>query len=300
MQLRQTREHHRDGRTARRGSVLIEFAFIAFAFYLLFAGTIELGRMVTMSQTVQNAARVGARELALIPLPPTWTFDQAISSEEARTRIYDPYLLAIDVSSAAATPDTTAWPLVNQMLVPLMVRTRIGNQTFWHVPGAVLRETGGNRYTVGVPRITGRDENGVETVTWLPVLEEIRQTPGDVNTGTFSLASPCAERGLVSIRINVPYQATTLTAYRVVEPGGPMTPIQANDGAVLANNEAPGGTPIGTLPGDPEAGTIDPQNTYSGAYGLGNFYALGEDGPVRPFRRLISAQAMFRREVYGQ
>lgn len=287
-------------RNARRGSVMIEFAFIAFAFYLLFAGTIELGRMVTMSQTIQNAARVGAREMALIPLPPTWTFDQALASEEVRTRIYDPYLLAVDVSTAVASPDTTAWPLVNQMLVPLMVRTRIGEQTFWHVPGAVLRENGGSRYTVGVPRITGRDADGVETVTWLPVLEEIRQTPGDPSTGTYSLTSPCAERGLVSIRINVPYQATTLTAYRVVDGAGSMTPIQANDGAVLASNAAPGGTPIGVAPSGPdEEGSVDSENTYSGAYGLGSFYAMGT-GPVRPFRRLISAQAMFRREVYGQ
>lgn len=296
-------DRHEGRRNPRRGSVLIEFAFIAFAFYLLFAGTIELGRMVTTSQIAQNAARVAARELALVPLPPTLNFDQALATSEVRSRIYDPYLLAIDVTSGAGTPNTAAWPVVNQMLVPLMVRTKIGTRTFWHVPGAVLQESGGNRYTVGVPRIVGRDANGVEQVEWLPVLEEIRQTPGNPATGPFSLTATTPERGLVAVRINVPYQATTLTAYRVVNGVGTMTPIQANDGGVtLAAGSAgpPGGTVIGQAPGTPVEGSVDSQNTYSGPYGLGQFYAMGEAGPVRPFRRLISSQAMFRREVYGQ
>ena len=35
---------------------------------------------------------------------------------------------------------------------------------------------------------------------------------------------------------------------------------------------------------------------YSGTYGLGTQYVLGRE--VRPFRRLIAAQAIFRREVF--
>jgi len=283
----------------RSGAVLIEFAFIAFAFYLLFAGTIELGRMLTISQAIQNAARVGAREMGLIALPPTMTFDQALQDPRVRARIYDPYLLAIDVTSAGE-PVTSDWPLVNQMLVPVMVRSRIGDRTFMHFPGAVLAETNGNRYTVGIPKITGRDANGTEQVTWLPVLEEVRTSTG---AGPFSLAANngSGERGLVAIRINCAYQATTLTAYRVVGGQPTMTPIQANDGGVQATGEAPGGTPIGTAPTPPITGpdSVDSNNLYSGPYGLGQFYAMGTGStPVRPYRRLIAAQSMFRREVY--
>lgn len=284
----------------RKGSVLIEFAFIAFAFYLLFAGTIELGRMLTISQAIQNAARVGARELGLIALPPTMTFDQALQDPQVRARIYDPYLLAIDVTSGSE-PQTANWPVVNQMLLPIMVRSRIGTRTFLHFPGAVLAETNGSRYTVGVPKITGRDANGVEQVTWLPVLEEVRASNG---AGPFSLAANAGgERGLVAIRINCAYQATTLTAYRVVGGQPTMSPVEANDGGVSASGTPPGGTPIGTAPTPPATGpdSVDSSNLYSGPYGLGQFYAMGTGNtPVRPYRRLISAQSMFRREVYSQ
>ena len=40
----------------------------------------------------------------------------------------------------------------------------------------------------------------------------------------------------------------------------------------------------------------DGTGPYSGAYGLGEHLALGQS--LRPFRRLISAQAIFRREVF--
>jgi hypothetical protein len=42
--------------------------------YLLLAGTLELGPHDHDVANDQNAARVGARELAMVPLPPTATF----------------------------------------------------------------------------------------------------------------------------------------------------------------------------------------------------------------------------------
>ena len=80
-----------------------------------------------------------------------------------------------------------------------------------------------------------------------------------------------------------------LSGYRQA-PQGPLAPnvnyrIQANDGGVAQTNAAPGG-----LIGGSEAGP------YAGAYGLGKMYSHAEE--VRPFRRLLSAQAIFRREVF--
>ena len=50
---------------------------------------------------------------------------------------------------------------------------------------------------------------------------------------------------------------------------------------------APPGAPVG----DPDA-----VGTYAGRFGLGKQLAFGKS--VRPFRRLLSAQAIYRREVF--
>jgi hypothetical protein len=283
----------------RAGSMMVEFAFICLAFYLLLAGTLELGRMITVSQAVQNAARVGARELALVPLPPTATFQQALSTPQVRTTIYNPYLLALDVGGGM--PNTDAWPLINRMLLPIMIRDRMdlggGMTDVLHFPGAVLRDTTNGQLTVAVPNVISRDTEGIETIRWLPVLEEVVSNPNDPNSGPFSLASTGPERGLVALRINCPYQASTMTAYRVVGGGPSMLPVHANDGAVTQVNAAPGALLGGA--GDPD--DLGYAAAYSGPYGLGKMYAMGEgNGGVRPFRRLISQQSIFRREVFGQ
>jgi hypothetical protein len=289
-------------RRAAAGSVLVEFAFIALAFYLLFAGTLELGRLITVSQAIQNAARVGARELALVALPPTSTFREALDNPVVQARIYDPRLLAMNVTNGE--PDTASWPVVNRMLYPVMLRSRVGGNTFLHYPGAVLQLPSGG-YTVGVPQVVSRDANGTETIRWLPVVEEVRSDPNDLNSGPFSLASTGPERGLVALRINCPYQATTLSAYKV-EGTGPSgqpqnTPILANDAGVAVQGAAPdNGTTVAIQPatsGDPDDPNTGGFNV--GPYGLGQMI-VGAGPPVRPFRRVISAQSLFRREVFAQ
>lgn len=287
--MKTLRVHGRQrARTIRTGSVLVEFAFIALAFYLLFAGTLELGRMITISQAIQNAARVGARELALIPLPPTATFQQALNDPQVLARIYDPAKLAFDVSSTEPDPDT--WPIINRMLLPVMVRTQIGSQKFLHFPGAVLSTATG--YTVGVPKIISQASDGATVIRWLPVVEEVVPDPNNPLSAPFSLASTGLERGLVALRINCPYQAVALTAYKVegVGPAQHQEPVLATGSVSAAGGSTPpgGGTPIGTASDD---------GVYAGPYGLGRFYVLG-DKVVRPFSRLITSQSLFRREVY--
>jgi hypothetical protein len=185
-----------------------------------------------------------------------------------------------------------------------MLRSRVAGGTFLHYPGAVLSLPGGG-YTVGVPKITFNSGSGSEEMRWLPVLEEVRSDPNDPGSGPFSLASTGPERGLVALRINCPYQATTLTAYRVIggQPGNApqLTPVLANDGLQPANAAPQGGTPVAIEPapsGDP-SGEANTGGFNVGPYGLGKMY-VGAGPPVRPFRRLISAQSLFRREVYAQ
>lgn len=278
------------------GSVLVEFAFISLAFYLLFAGTLELGRMIIVSQAIQNAARVGARELALVALPPTATFQEALDHPDVIARIYNPRLLAIDIGVSQADPNTNSWPIINRMLAPVMIHSRVAGSNFLHFPGAVLRLPDGS-FTVGVPKVISTDSGGATTVRWLPVLEEVRAEPDVPESGPFSLASTGPERGLVALRINCPYQATTLTAYRTVGTGPNALNEPVLAGPVDAVNAAPeGGSPIDIQPasGNPLDGGFN-----VGTYGLGEMYVGG--GPaVRPFRRLISTQSIFRREVFAQ
>jgi hypothetical protein len=143
----------------------------------------------------------------------------------------------------------------------------------------------------------------------VPVLEEVRASADAAcpARGPFSLlyipandacgplaADPLPDRGLASVRINYPFQATTLTAYQAVpptatEPFPPnvSAPVLASEGDVIALNDPPGG-----LLGD--NGETGP---YAGPHGLGRYYALAGK-VVRPFRRVVSVQAIYRREVF--
>jgi hypothetical protein len=171
-------------------------------------------------------------------------------------------------------------------------------------PGGQAAPTG---LTVGIPLVESRDAIGVEAIRWVPVVEEIRaaQDADCPSRGPFSLvylanedicgpldADPLLDRGLAAVRINYPYQAATLSGYRSSVPNAvdPMPPnlgsfIVANDGGVQELNPAPGGLL--------DDGAIGP---YSGPYGLGRQFALA-GRTLRPYRKLISAQAIYRREV---
>lgn len=284
-------------RSRERGAVLVEFAFIALLMYLLMAVTIDFGRLFFSAQALQDAARSGARELSVIPLPPAMTFDAALQDPQVRARVFQPEHLVVDLDNLpnGATTLTEFFdglPVLNKMLRPLMIFERVGDRRLLRYPGALLdAPTTPSGFTVGIPFVQARDGNGVETIRWVPVLEEIRN-PNFPTESPFSMATPAGmpERGLVSIRINFPYQASMLSGYRPVA-GDPTAPnianrIQASDAGVVAENAAPGGLRADTG----EAGP------YAGTYGLGKMFALGEE--VRPFRKLLSAQVIFRREVF--
>lgn len=299
--------------------MLVEFALITFAFYLLFAGTFEMGRMVFSGQILQNAARVGARELALIPLPATYTFDKALgvnppylllsspdqaNADAVRASVYDITLLAVNVSSFADDASfqsfVATWPPLNRMLLPLMIREEIGGATILRYPGALVDVTSfgsdptGDTRIVMVPIVTQRGAEGAEVIEWHHVVEEIRATPNDPTTGPFSMipSPPQTQQGLVALRINFPFQAASMTAFQTTVPGDPIfnNPVLANDGAVTVDDSGSGTT----LPGSLSPGSAE--GTYAGLYGLGKQYALSKE--VRPFRRSLTAQSIFRREVF--
>ncbi len=305
--------------------MLVEFALIVIAFYLLFAGTFEIGRMVFSAQILQNAARVGARELALIPLPATYTFDKALGINPAyddlsapdkdnvnsvRRLVYDPGLLAVDVSSypdeASYQEFLASWPPLNRMLLPLMLREDVGGVPYLRYPGALVRAANfgppadptwpADTLIVMVPVVTRRGDGGAEFIEWHHVVEEIRASAAVAATGPFSMIPtlPQVQQGLVALRINFPFQAGTLTAFQSQSPGDPIMndPVLADDDAVTVDTAGAGAT----LPGELVSASASDEGTYGGRYGLGKHYALAKE--VRPFRRTLTAQSIFRREVF--
>ncbi|MCU0725519.1 MAG: pilus assembly protein [Planctomycetes bacterium] len=274
------------------GAVLLEFAILALVFYLLLATLISFGHLFFTAQAVQDGARLGALELARTPLPAEYTFDQALASSIVRQRIYDPGLLVVDLDNIPGGVTLDEYfrnaPVLNQALWPVMVVQRIGGRRLLHYPGALLEDpstpTG---LRVAIPVVRGRDADGVETISWVEPVEEIRADP---EVSPFRLNAAGTQQGIVALRVNYPYQSAALSGFREAA-GGPFEPnaarpIEADPGAVTQ------------LPGDvrsvrADTGDVGP---YAGPYGLGRLKALGKD--VRPFRRLLSAQAVFRREVF--
>lgn len=289
-------------RPRERGAVLVEFVLVVLVLVFLLTGIVELGRLVFTAQVVQDAARVAARELALVSLPAEATFEDALADPVVRSRVYDAGLLVIDLDAFASDEEFDSFlatlPAVNQALRPAMIFENVTiddvPRRLLRYPGALVRdEAAAFGLSVTIPRVTSRDETGVETIRFVPVLAEVRPDPNDPASGPFSLVSPDPRRGLAVVRINYPYQAAGLSGARESDEG-PFEPnldrvIDAADDAVAALNEPPQG--VDALAGDPTA--VGP---YSGTYGLGRQLALGRE--VRPFRKLVSGQAVYRREVF--
>lgn len=276
---------------------------MALVLYLLIVVTIDIGRMVYTAQILQDAARVAARELSVTPLPADLTLDDALARLDVRARVFDPALLVIDLDAYPTQADLDAFlgslPVVNKSLRPLMIYDRVdvagATRNLLRYPGALLADAGSpTGFTVGIPRVASRDATGTETIEWLPVISEVRPDQADPTSGPFSvtdLGAARVQRGLVALAINYPFQAAATSSFRA-NPGGPTEPNlafpnEANDAGVAQLDAPPQGT-VQALDS-----TTSP---YSGPFGLGKQLALARE--VRPFRRLLSAQSLFRREVF--
>ena len=290
----------------RRGQALVEFAIVSFVLYFLFAGILTFGHLLYCAQSLQPAADVAAGELARIPLPATASLYDVLYSSDAtyaqvRTQVFDPQYLRVNLNSIPAGMQLTdwvkTWPVVNQMLFPLMIIDYVdtsgsgtAHERFLWYPGAIAGTDSSGRAMYCIAPVTGRQANGAENIEWVPVIEQAEQ-PDTSGLDAFNVAS--TYRGLVALRINYAYQSAVMSAYRPQttwppEPTGSAIPAKDGSVAVVSN-------PIGFTPTmGAETGSLD--STYNGQYGLGSQQAWLTT--VRPFRRAISAQAVARREVF--
>jgi hypothetical protein len=225
-------------------------------------------------------------------------------------------------------------PPVNKLLLPLMfVDSAQGSGNtgqaipLLRFPGAlVTSDTAPSGYTVKVPVIVARATTadprthstmsllGAETIVWHNVIEAIpfSGNSGASNTGpldVFSVTSGSSGEpagGLAAVRVNYPFQAATMVSYPsnsnqpFVNQQDPTTfrVLNANTAddthvsAMDPNGFLNGGTPVA-----PSSQPGFYSGPYGGTYGLGTLGAV--DLQVRPFRKTITCQAIYRREVFG-
>lgn len=288
---------------ARRGAVLVEFALVGLAFYLLVAAIVTFGMLINTAQVAQDAARLAARELSLTQLPAAYNFDQAMATAVVRSTIFSPDALVVDLDNipGGVSLDTyiASMPDVNRALRPLMIYDEVqtsggGLRRLLRIPGAlIVSPTAPSGLTVAIPRVQSVNAQGHETIEWLPVVEEVRTNRANPATGPFSVTSAAPVAGVAAIRINIPSQSSAMGSFITQSPTYAPNmdhPVLADDAGVTATNAAPG-----TLYGTPSTtgfGAVD------GPYGLGHVEALGKK--IRPFRRVVTAQAFFRREVFSE
>jgi len=283
--------------------VLVEFAIIALVLYLLLAVTIEFGRIMYSAQATQQAADVGARELSKTPLPAGMTFEEALAHETVRNQVYSEDYLVLNLteleSQLQAGETVTEYlarknaPVVNRMLLPIMIVDHIDDTTtLLRYPGRLVRnpyphasaviypnaEANSGHWYVEIP-LVAIAADGTETLgPTVQVFEEVKPTGQPEGPFRVNAASvPEWQRGMVALRINYPYQAAAMVAY----------PPQANDPPEPNVNRE--------VVADPDA--ADPRfGPNAGTDGLGRLTATGKE--VRPYRKVLTAQAFARREVF--
>jgi len=279
---------------ARRGQSLVEFALVSLVVYLMLAAILTFGHLLFVSQGVQQAADLAAREISRSPLPADDFSLTEVLQENANTnadlaefrdQIYDEHYLVLNLDTlhgyASLEALISQLPLVNQQLTSLMIRDEVGGITVLRYPGAVLvdsstgddpTEPSPSGYLVQIPLVT-YDGAGAEIINLVPVVE-----PTSVAAdGAFQLSS--ADRGVVALRINYPYQSASMSNF-LHDESHPDYPYEPTIGRPIEADEDVG---------------IE-RGIHAGEHGLGVQQAFGKR--VRPFRKVVSAQAVYRRELF--
>ncbi|MCG8590359.1 MAG: pilus assembly protein [Proteobacteria bacterium] len=301
------------------GALMVEFALVSAVLLLLLGALFDFGRVFFVAQQGQRSVHFAARELALLPLPPTGiSLADALACRRSqvgdpafpqcaplagvpvlpREAIFDPDWLAVSCETLSGLGfdcrdegDLDAFvsrlPVVNQMLWPLMIWDRTDacpdtRPCLIRYPGALFTDTSpGNPtgFQVQIPVLDGA------AIRCVPAIEAIENAGG---VGSF----PVERGGLVALRWNFPFQAASLLGGR--PDGGVLEPIDVADldcpalAAGLSEQETLGPLPV--LDATPGVGP------HAGPLGLGRQLARARE--LRPFRRVLSTEALARRELF--
>ncbi|MBM82794.1 MAG: hypothetical protein CMJ78_19710 [Planctomycetaceae bacterium] len=302
------RSGERNYKPKRSGQALTEFAILLPLLVVVIGATLTFGLFFFQANTLQQAVDVAAQEIARMPFETTrrlglGDLDAANTTvmydNDFRTQIYDEQFLVIHETewdtSTAFNGDFQAYvdtlPLLNRLLSTVMVRDDSLAPGAVRYPGAVVTNSITNEETVLIP-IIGYNADGSETlIEWVAPVEEIRPGGGE---GPYSLTATNTAAsfvpGMVALRINYPAQSTTL----VNRTGSPGQVIIEADDSSLADGDTGSNYSLAVAA---ESGVAD-TTIYSGRYGLGRQAALMVANGVRPYRKVITVQAIYRREVF--
>ncbi|MGB0618679.1 MAG: TadE/TadG family type IV pilus assembly protein [Myxococcota bacterium] len=291
-----------------RGGVLAEFAILSLVVWMMLAGILELGRALTVQQLLQTNARTLARELARLPLDANLSFADALASPDFSARVLDTRFLVIDSALLArcGLPDFgqagheagldalfADRPFGNRALRPLMIADRRGDLQMIRYPGTLLERTAsapaacedGSNFAVRIPQL----DPASGSYQWVDVVS---------STDPSSAADrfPLSAGGWAGLRLNYPFQSVGMLAGRGT---GEINPATGREFVTLVED-------VGAAPAPPSSFSISVSERDAGAYagsaGLGRFYSIpgagGAPRAVRPFRRVLSASAGFRREIF--
>lgn len=298
-------------RFQRRGQVLVEFAVVAFILTFLLGAMLAFGFLFYSANILQQAADVGAQELARHPFDPVGMFSDGLED----SGLFSEAALVVPVGTDPAT-----LPLINQLLFSVYIYDP--DIDMIRYPGTLVTNGSGEQTVViAIVGSGNRDVNtGVETITeWRTVVEEI--IPVGQIAGPYSLLASDDEQGgleqpgMVALRINYPFQSAGLIAYVHTDQAGNLlnpTETIGTEGVlnvpVIADDSQVSGAATATFPNQQtlsQAGyslvnpAADPNigaSPHRGTYGFGESKAFLTT--VRPYRKVITAQAIYRREVF--
>ena len=275
---------------------------------LIIGATISFGLFFFQANVLQQAVDVGAQEISRFPFKPNGVLglgdldvdpndpdvlmNDDVLPRSFKKQIFDEKHLVIHDSEWASSSfrefADQNLPLLNRLLVPVMIRDPSFAGGVTRFPGAVVTNAAGEE-TVLIPLIGYDPNTGAESlIKWVAPVEEIRPSSG---VGPYKLDVDTPFSAMVALRINFPAQSTTL-----VNRTGNMGQIiiEADDASISAGNTGSNYS----LVVNNETGPAD-TSIYSGRFGLGRQAALLRSAGVRPYRKVLSVQAIYRREVFN-
>jgi hypothetical protein len=273
----------------RSASILVEFSLIALVLFFLLAALLDFGRATVSAQVLTQAADFIAQELSRVPMSVKASSKELLDDRQVQTTIFSPGALVIPLPSSVINGDKGLMdyldkdldpplPMGNRLLIPLMIFDKEKRKFYY--PGKIEKmdatKTVHLKYSdeyVTIPIVSYPSEGKEEIIKYVDVLEPIILKE-DYDPFKLTSTDTSKPKGLVAIRMNFPFQAASFVATNPPE-GGPTKPIAA---AI-----------------EPSTDVSNEFGPYAGPEGLGQMVALTKT--VRPFRRVLSAQAIYRREI---
>ncbi|WP_234824276.1 hypothetical protein [Bremerella cremea] len=247
------------------------------------------------------AGDLGLGQIETTPAP-----DSVVNDQMFKNKIYDEEWLVIEPEqlgglSFSQFADQNL-PLINRLLATVYIFDNVNG--VYRYPGAIVTNEN-NEQTILIPVVHSDD-----TVSWVAPVEEMRVP--DLGIGPFNIAlnvpasslPPNFEPGVVALRINYPYQSASMSGFGESSGTPPHrgnigNPIIADDSALTEEDSGR----YSLVVSDNDYVANQP-NIHSGKFGLGTQGALPYENVrefgVRPYRKIISVQAIYRREVFAQ